>query len=749
MKSNQSNWTRRTFLKSGSAAAAMATAGLPQQLLGAAPEAKQLILLDASGLADGPLTEWKNAGTLGGGFSAPEGMVPKVETVEGRKAVVYDGRSTLQSSFVLPEQLAGSKPFTVMLWFFTPRTSHHAVMFSLGARPQVCGEFNNNYGGPGSAAAFNGFGSAALGHANGQPANGAWHHVAYCYAGGEEGLFQIYLNGELSNEKKVTLRSVAGRPLFLGSGFDTNNKALFHPFAGAIAGLQVLDRPLAAREVRNSIGMFSAYGASPADGATIQGNEVTLRWALGREGAKPALFLASSEGAMAGAKAQPVDKIRIDAATGACEFGPLPIAIGDRFCWRVDQATADQKDPGALWQFQVSTGPASTPAPRDQITNVAKLNELKWQPGPHATAQMVFFGTSAEEVAKSTTPLARLDAKTGRLDFKQPLEAGKHYFWRVATANGDRPADPGNVWSFRTVDTPIKNDLTFIIATDQHYGRDNNVEINHVVVTQINSLAGTKYPEKFDSGIVRTPRGVIAPGDLLDKGYDPKTSQHKWDEWIADYGLDGTDGVLGFPVFEGIGNHDGPPVKSIPRAKIRERNKVRKGLTEVSENGLHYSWDWEHVHIVNTNLFPGDGPDDVMGVSKPDHDPEMALDFLKKDLAKHVAKSGKPVIVITHYGVLGGMADWWTPQAKERFHQAIAPYNIIGIFNGHSHGADFISWKNILTVHCGTTARPEYGHGDFMVIRVTETEMKIIHRKHDGWGNSRVVAINTPAAFKA
>jgi hypothetical protein len=746
-------WTRRNFIQSGGVVAAAAMIGLPQGVnaAGQAPGKDHLVLLDVDGLADGPVGEWKNAGSLGGGFAAPEGKgSPKVESVAGRKAVVYDGKSTLQSSFLLPAELAGGKPFTLMLWVFTPRTNHHAVMATLGARPQVCAEFNNNFGGPGSAAAFNGFGNAALGHRGGQPSNGVWHHIAYCFAGGEDGLFQLFLDGELSNEKKVTMRTMAGQPMFLGSGFDTNHKSLYHPFSGALGGLEVLSRPLSWREVRNAIGKYAAYAASPEAGATVEGDEVTLRWAIGREGAKPSLVIATSEGDLAAAKPQPAEKVRVDPATGQCEFGPIPLTIGQRVAWRVDQSTGAQKDTGDVWSFQRSTGPASSPSPRNAITNVtAKLSELKWQPGPHATAQQVFFGATAEEVAKATTPLAKLDGKAARIDFKQPLEDGKHYFWRVATANGTHPADAGEVWSFRTVDTPVKNDLTFIIATDQHYGRDNNVEINHVVVNQINSLAGTQYPDKFDAGVVRTPRGVIAPGDLLDKGYDPKTSQHKWDEWLADFGLDGTDGVLGFPVFEGIGNHDGPPVKSIPRAKIRERNKVRKGLTGVSENGLHYSWDWEHVHFVNTNLFPGDGPDDVMGVSKPDHDPEMSLDFLKKDLAKHVGDSGKPVIVITHYGVLGGMADWWTPEAKERFHQAIASYNVIGIFNGHSHGMDYIMWKDILTVHCGTTARPEYGHGDYVVIRVTETEMKIIHRKHDGWGNSRVVKIDTPAKFKA
>ncbi len=750
-RSGSPAWTRRTFLQTGGVAAALATMGLPRHLSANPADAvKHLIFLNAEDLPEGPLAEWTNGGSLGGVFASGEDSRPRVETVAGRKAVVFDGKGWLRSSFPLPELLSGSRPFTVMLWMFTPRPSHHATMFTLGSRPQVCAEFNNNFGGSLSAAAFNGFGPALLGHRSGQPAGGTWHHIAYCYAGGENGAFHLYLNGDPSNEKAVTLRSAAGQPLFLGSGFDTNHERPHHPFTGAIAGLQVLDRPLSAREVRNAIGIFTAFSPDPEDHAIITDKQVTMRWRLGREGASPALLLATSEAEIAQATPQPAERVRVDAASGMCEFGPVPVNIGDRFFWRVDQLLGDRRDTGAVWRFQGSTGPASSPQPRHEVTGVSQtLAQLQWQPGPHATAQAVFFGDDADAVAKSTRPLAKLDAKTGHIEIKQALDQGKAYYWRVATENGNRPGDPGAVWSFRTGDAPIKNDITFIVATDQHYGRDNNVELNHVVVGQINSLAGTLYPENFEKGFVRTPVGVIAPGDLLDKGYDPATAQHRWDQWVADYGLNGNDGYLAFPVYEGIGNHDGGPERSIPRAMIRERNKQRKGLTEISENGLHFSWDWEHVHFVNTNLFPGDGPEDVMNVNPKEHDPEMALDFLKKDLAKHVGDSGKPVIVITHYGILGGMSDWWTPESKERFHQAIANYNVIGIFNGHSHGADFIPWKDILTVHCGTTARPEYGHGDFMVVHVTETEMKVIHRKPDSWGISRVVPIKTPAALKA
>ena len=45
------------------------------------------------------------------------------------------------------------------------------------------------------------------------------------------------------------------------------------------------------------------------------------------------------------------------------------------------------------------------------------------------------------------------------------------------------------------------------------------------------------------------------------------------------------------------------------QSKIEERNVLRKKagrIGTVSENGLHYSWDWDQVHFVQANLYPAD-----------------------------------------------------------------------------------------------------------------------------------------------
>lgn len=749
------NWSRRNFLQGTGAVAALTAAGLPVPSLAESEESDHLITLDAAGLAEGALPKWPNTGSLGGGFAPAGGTPARVEVIAGRKAVVFDGTGVLKSDFVLPRNLAGRSPFTVMLWVYTAQLQNRAVMFALGSRPKVSAEFNLHRSSHGHGnAAFEGFGGRRAGYHGGSPPAGKWHHIAYTHAGGDHAAFRVYVNGELAAEAAFGLHTDAGEPVTIGGAFDARKDLAISPFAGAIAELRVIGRPLSMVEVRNFINLHQAFGPGPAHDETVLAKEATLEWFLGRAAAQSTLFVATEESELAAAKpfADPEYPITIDEVTGHCRCGPLPLVIGRTYFWRVNQRDPDSGavDIGTLWKFSVSTGPATAPQPRNLLTGISpSLSELNWSPGPYATAQALFFGTDAEAVRDATEPAARLAADVTAAKLPLALEPGRTYFWRIATTNAKDRGDAGELWQFRTNDTPVKNDVTFFIATDQHYGHGANYQLNRNTVDLMNRAAGMTLPDNFGGGFVRTPLAVVDPGDLLDKGYDPSNAAEKWAEWVEHYGLDGTDGVLGFPVLEGVGNHDSSAQFSLPRQEIRKRNQIRKSITEVSDNGLHYSWDWDHVHLVNTNLFPGDGGEDVMNVSPANHNPEGALRFLKHTLAKHVGTSGKPVIVFTHYGLVGGMSDWWTPEAKERFHEAIKGYNVICIFNGHSHGVDFPLWKGIQTIHCGATARPDSGGGDFMVIRVTETELSAISLRPDGWGNHRKIPINTPAAFRA
>ncbi len=197
-----------------------------------------------------------------------------------------------------------------------------------------------------------------------------------------------------------------------------------------------------------------------------------------------------------------------------------------------------------------------------------------------------------------------------------------------------------------------------------------------------------------------------------------------------------TDGLLKYPVYEGWGNHDGPPVGKEKfgfsvQAKIKERTVARKKagrIGNVSENGLHYSWDWDKVHFVQTNLYPADTQHAKVRYSLPWHDPQGALAFVKDDLKASVGDSGRPVIIVSHCGV---DTDWWHPEDWAAFYAAVKPYNVIAYFYGHT-GTGPRRYKpegEDRVLDCVNTGQSEKGS---VVAEVTEKRLRLaFHAKKD------------------
>lgn len=141
--------------------------------------------------------------------------------------------------------------------------------------------------------------------------------------------------------------------------------------------------------------------------------------------------------------------------------------------------------------------------------------------------------------------------------------------------------------------------LTFFVVSDTHYGlsREGDRTVPKLV-DLMNELPGTAYPAEF-GGAVAEPRGVLHIGDMTNDG-----KREQWEMFVRDYGLTGKDGRLKWPVYEAYGNHDGGP-KTPVRDGIRARNPNRVGLTAISDNGLHYSWDWDGIHFINLGIIHG------------------------------------------------------------------------------------------------------------------------------------------------
>jgi cytolysin (calcineurin-like family phosphatase) len=189
-------------------------------------------------------------------------------------------------------------------------------------------------------------------------------------------------------------------------------------------------------------------------------------------------------------------------------------------------------------------------------------------------------------------------------------------------------------------------------------------------------------------------------------------------------------------VYEGYGNHDGPPIGKekfgfSTQAQVKSRNAARKKdgrIANLSENGLHYSWDWGNVHFIQANLYPADVQHPKVHYALPWHNPQNALAFIKDDLKTCVGESGRPVVIMSHCGV---DTDWWHPDDWAEFYRAVKPYNVIGYFYGHT-GTGLRKWKpegEEKPLDCINTGQTEKG---FFVVEIAAKRMRLgYHIKKD------------------
>lgn len=279
-------------------------------------------------------------------------------------------------------------------------------------------------------------------------------------------------------------------------------------------------------------------------------------------------------------------------------------------------------------------------------------------------------------------------------------------------------------------------DVTFLHISDQHYNKDSEGGNLGATIKDMNALPGVGYPPAL-GGKVDKPRGVILTGDLTNDG-----TPEQWEKFVADWGLTGKDGLIEYPVYEGAGNHDGAPSSAdkgdagYARRQIAERNKSRVGVVNKSANGLHYSWDWDDVHFVHLNEYAG-AEDDERYTGNMDYGrkrqsygnpAQESLQFLEQDLASQVGRSGRPVILIQHYGLFGfpihpwgDKEGWWTEEQALRLWEVIEGYNVIAVLGGHDGSENVFDWHGIQNRLMDDDVR--YG-----VYHVTDDKMTVAKR---------------------
>lgn len=287
------------------------------------------------------------------------------------------------------------------------------------------------------------------------------------------------------------------------------------------------------------------------------------------------------------------------------------------------------------------------------------------------------------------------------------------------------------------------NDLAFFVISDTHMLADatamtavepSRLALNERLIDVLNGLPGLALPGDIGGGRVATPRGVLHLGDMADSG-DKLGADHELmtnTEWAAHtrlYGLTGKDGRLRFPLYELHGNHDTPRAANVTIQGLIARNAKRhrlNGLTSVSANGLHYSWDWNGIHFVALGIVVGANEDDLPISRYGSYD---SLAFLQKDLRTYVRDSGRPVILLQHVDLqryskpcddtltggsramcCEGMAkiawhskdcpkhaagismDEWSACDVHAYYRAVERYNVAAIFHGHLHARRIDTW---------------------------------------------------------
>jgi cytolysin (calcineurin-like family phosphatase) len=304
------------------------------------------------------------------------------------------------------------------------------------------------------------------------------------------------------------------------------------------------------------------------------------------------------------------------------------------------------------------------------------------------------------------------------------------------------------VVGFAYISAVSARDVTFFVAADLHYGQDqlkNNEEGNKKVIALMNGISGTKFP-KAEFGTVQTPRGVLLAGDLTDSGtsvnYDGiSLGMHAFDGFIDDYPVNNVSGVhIHFPVYECYGNHD--VQKQTGDAVLKgmiERNKKRATQVNVSDNGLHYSWDWDDVHFINLNIYGGG-----------EGDARNSLDFLKIDLTQRVGKSGRPVVILQHYGFdkLSIEDRWWKQPERDALYEVIKNYYIAAFFTGHEHRCHKVEWNGIPDF-VAPKARGDEKTDGFFAVRMIDKKMIVAQRRlDDSWDKVWTEALKPPAQDK-
>lgn len=201
---------------------------------------KCLLELDARNLKENTVIDGlKNNGFLGGKFKKTGS--PIIKSVEGVKAVYFDGKSDLRLSKKAPESLSWNSPFTVSAWIYNPEIESGECIIVWNSRnDMLMGSYaaimygTGNYG---AVAHGDGYLDIAF---NNVPEKGKWHHIAVSFDGMLE---NVYVDGVLDTQLPVNMFVENGEILIGASGEPSEN------LTGYISNLRLYNKAMDLKEI--------------------------------------------------------------------------------------------------------------------------------------------------------------------------------------------------------------------------------------------------------------------------------------------------------------------------------------------------------------------------------------------------------------------------------------------------------------------------------------------------------------------
>ena len=286
--------------------------------------------------------------------------------------------------------------------------------------------------------------------------------------------------------------------------------------------------------------------------------------------------------------------------------------------------------------------------------------------------------------------------------------------------------------------------VTFFVVADPQVHLDKwGVAGTEAMLRVMNALPGKPFPP---GGTVPEPRAVLVAGDLVDVVDD----RRHWDAYRTMFDPEGK-ALLRFRAFEGIGNHDLSPESATGFSWVQReviRRHARRGGSEpfrYDASGYHHSWDWGPLHMANLNLFPGNTPRPVYDRPAAWNNPAGSLDFLRADLRERVGDSGRPVVLMWHYGLRGwGLEKWWLPEDLAALKDVLSGYNVVLILHGHEHAYSRYTWEDIPVFMCPSPQRDrnpktpevESTPKGFLVVHLAGHRLHVLHHDAQGWAET-------------